>query len=482
MDWAGRRTMGPTSLSGVALCRGAAGGLAWRLCPGFGRAIALLVAVLVCTQPLVASAGAVAPGKNGLLLLAAPEGTTYAGANAAPAARVADCSEGLPNELWTVRPGGGGVAAVGRGDVGQFSPDGRLLLSSFSPGCYSGNELSLSRSPFHREHPIRGANFIDGESDASFGPWLGPGSPTFLDPNGTFRAGTTGRALVRDTSAAALNNSAAAMSCSGRVANADGTIGTPVRASGHVIVRWRRIPGRQWLGNEHLTGVQWSPDGRYAYFTTWSRRSDRLWRVDADGGGRRLLFSDPASDDLLTQLSPNGRWILIKALDGSFGERLSVITAKGRRLHTVTHLFAGGNLSTSAEWSPRGDLLLVWGEVSYYAIPPYPVTSFEYVVHPGGGPPHYLSLPKYLSAQGQVWSPDERFIAYATSDATTGSQTAFLPEKFVIYPVATGPARTVLTASVPVDPYNQGYLTVADWQASPGSARPIRCADGRAPF
>ncbi len=471
LDWRARRAMGPTSLSGVVLAR------------GLRVLVGVLVVMPVCTQPMVAAAGAVIPGKNGLLLLAAPEGTMYAGADAAPAARIADCSEGLPNELWTVRPSGGGVAAVGRGDFGEFSPDGRMLLTSFSPGCYSGNELSLSRSPFHREHPIRGANFIDGESDASFGPWLGPEGPTFLDPNGTFHDGITGRAVVRDTSAAALNNSAAAMSCSGRVANADGTIGTPARASGRVRVTWRRIRGgRGWLGNENLTGVQWSPDGRYVYFTTWSRRSDRLWRVTADGGGRRLLFSDPASDDLLSELSPNGRWILITTLDGTFGERLSVITADGRRLHTVTPLFAGGSLFASGDWSPRGDLLLVQGGVTYYPVPPNAVTSFEYVVRPGGGPPHYLSLPKYLSPQGQVWSPDERFIAYATSDATAGFQTRFLPEKLVIYPVANGPARTVLTASVPVDPYNQGYLTVADWQAAPGSARPIRCAEGRAPF
>ena len=79
--------------------------------PGASGLVAL-VAVLVYTQPIVASAGAVTPGKNGLLLLAAPEDTAFAGANAVPAARAADCSSRLPNELWTVRSSGGGLAAA----------------------------------------------------------------------------------------------------------------------------------------------------------------------------------------------------------------------------------------------------------------------------------------------------------------------------------------------------------------------------------
>lgn len=465
--------------------------VAWRLGPGFGRALVALVAMLVSTQPIVGAAGAVTAGRNGLLLVAASQGSVFQAADAVPVARVADCAESIPSELWTVRPGGGGLARVGAGGFGQFSPDGRMLVTSYSPGCYNGNALSLSRIPFHREHRIRGADFSQTESDVSFGPWLGPESPTFLDPNGTYRDGITGRALVRDTSSAALvrdHITAPAMSCSGRVANPDGTIGTPVRASGRVTVTWRRIPGRGWLGDENVTTVQWSPDGRYAYFTTWSRRSDRLWRVDADGGGRRLLFRAPASADLLSQLSPDGRWILVQTLEGRSGERLSVITADGRRLHGVMPLPTGGTVNATAEWSPRGDLLLVSGGLSYYSsTPPYAVTgrSFVYVVRPGGGPRHDLSLSGFGAAidvfgTTWVWSPDERFIAYATNDATPGSQ--FHHAKLVISTIANGAARTVLTASVPDASYASGALEVSNWQAAPGSARPTRCADGRAPF
>lgn len=448
--------------------------MVWRLGPGLGRTLLALVVVLVSTQRMVVVARAVIPGKNGLLLLAAPQGTKLAGGDAEPAARVADCYQGLPNELWTVRPGGRGLAGIGPGDSGQFSPSGRTLVTSYSPGCYSGNALSVSRTPFHRERQIPGADFTGSSSDATLGPWLGPDDPTFLDPNGIYRDGITGRPLFGAVT------SAGPMSCSGQVAAPDGAIGTPVGTGGRTTLSWRAISGAGWLGNQNETTVQWSSDGRYVYFTTSSGQSDRLWRVDADGGGRRLVLKAPASADLLSDVSPNGRWILITTLDGLSGERLSVITTDGRRLHEVTPLPDGGNINGSAEWSPAGDLLLVDAGVSYFSsTAPDTSTgrSFVYVVRPSGGPRHYLSLPGL-----GVWSPDERFIAYAASNATPTSQTGFSSAKIAIYPVTGGPARTVVTASVPVPlPETTGGLAVSDWQAVPGSARPSRCIDARAP-
>jgi hypothetical protein len=54
----------------------------------------------------------------------------------------------------------------------------------------------------------------------------------------------------------------------------------------------------------------------------------------------------------------------------------------------------------------------------------------------------------------------------------------------MLAPVANGPPRTVLTASVPIDPTGPTDidLNVTDWQAAPGSARMTRCANGTAPF
>ena len=435
----------------------------WR----FGRAFASLIAALGFSQLTVGASGAVMTGKDGRLLFSAPQGTRFGGAAAAPMGRVADCTQGLPNELWTVRPGGRGLARVGRGDYGGFSPDGRLLITSFSPGCYAANALSLSRAPFHREHPIPGADFINYPPGATLGPWLGPERPAFVDPNGNYRDGITGRVLLRDRSFIAGTGSA--MSCSGRVADPDGMIGTPVRASGRVNVLWRRINGRGWLGDANETSVQWSPDGRYVYFTTRLAHSDRLWRVDADGTARRLLLRTPASASLASELSPDGRWISVTTLTHG-GEQLSVMAADGRRLHRDAGTPAGSYLGLTAEWSPRGDLLLVasdtvTGGTSVYTVPA------------GGGPRHYLPL-----LDLGVWSPDERFIADATS-ATSGSQGA-VRQKLVIVSVATGRMRSVMTALLPnpLEGSNPGRLTIADWQAIPGTARQIRCVDGQPPF
>lgn len=440
---------------------------------GLGRALIALVILLAVLQAVGSARGAVTAGKNGLLLLATPVGTTFSGTPAMPAARIADCYEGLPNELWTVHPSGAGLTPIGKGDSGNFSPDGHLLVTSYSPGCYSGNALSLSRTPFRGERPIPGADFTGDESDAILGPWLGPEHPTFLAPDGSFRDGITGRRL----SVGALP--AGSMSCSGRVAMPDGEIDTPVRAAGHRTVIWHRTPQLVWLGNENETTVQWSPDGRYVYFTTWSRRADRLWRVNASGGGRRLLFNAPASADLLSYLSPSGRWILLLGGGGHGGQRLSVITANGRRLHAVTASPPGGTTSATAEWSPRGDLLLVDGTTSYSTPTGITDRQFVYIVRPSGGRRRPVRLPGPA-----VWSPDERYLAYTSADATTGSQSTSTTFNLLVFSLTANSAHTVLTASVPLDPTasQPGSLAVADWQAAPGSAHPIRCSDGRPPF
>jgi hypothetical protein len=405
-----------------------------------------LVVVLALTQVSIVVAGAVVPGRNGVLLIHSPQTTQFGDAHASPAAGVADCSLGtFSSQLWTVRPSGRGLARVtgGNGDTGEFSPDGRALITSWDEGCGDGGELYFARTPFHRETPIPHGELLGAGLYAAIGPWLGPGQPTFFepdsgqqwsaDPQGTYRNAITGRALFSGDLAAGP------MSCSGRVANSDGTIGTPERAARGVSMSWRQIRGRGWLGDPGVTVVQWSPDGRYVYFTTRTRRSDSLWRVDADGTGRRLLFRSSASDGLLSQLAPDGKWILLTTRHGAAGHRLSVITSAGRELHAVTPpVRAAGNLDATGQWSPRGDLLLVSSYVTYYSRNPIvsTPTSF-YVVHPEGGPRHRVSIPSL--ALSPVWSPDERFIAFTTVDAGPGFQGQRLPETLHSAPVGGGP-------------------------------------------
>ena len=148
-----------------------------------------------------------------------------------------------------------------------------------------------------------------------------------------------------------------------------------------------RFPAMGGRATADVGGVQWSPDGRYVYFTTWSPNADRLWRVDANGQGRRLLFSSPASGDLLSELSPDGKWILVRTIGGPSIEQLSVMTAGGLGLHTVIFPPFAGEVNAAAVWSPRGDLLLVAGGVQTVPLPGMSA-QFGYVVRPAGGAAH----------------------------------------------------------------------------------------------
>lgn len=440
-----------------------------RIALGLARALVALFLVPLGAQLVVSPAAAVTPGKTGVLLLGGPQGTTFSGAAPAPVAHAAECDLGAvpAHELWTVGPGGAGLAHVGEGNSGEFSPDGRMLITSSTiPNCSDyENFLSLSRTPFHTQRPIPNGGLIGGSVE-TFGPWLGPETPTFLqDPSGTFRNGITGHVLV------AGSNPQAAMSCSGRVATPDGGIGTPIRVSGRVRVVWRWVPGGAWLGDPTAAGVQWSPDGRYVYFTTQSSSADQLWRVDANGHGRRLLLSTPASEDLTADLSPDGNWFLVSTI-GGYIRQLSVMTAGGLGLHSVTFPPATEAMAAGGVWSPRGDLLLVTGIVST----PSMSSSFGYLVRPAGGAPRDLSLPGFQLSNPAVWSPDERFIAYTTGTGDPGTAASL-----VISPVAGGKSRTILNASVPF-PLSPSTFAVDDWQASPGSGHQPPCATGTAPF
>ncbi|MGA2014847.1 MAG: hypothetical protein ABSH51_30565, partial [Solirubrobacteraceae bacterium] len=122
-----------------------------------------------------------------------------------------------------------------------------MLITSFSPGCYSANALSLSRAPFHRELPIAGADYTGNSQSAILGPWLGPEDPTFVDPSGNYRDGITGRTLIASGAQPVGGNSGGPMSCSGRVAEPDGVIGTPIRVGTRVRVIWRQFPGTDGL-------------------------------------------------------------------------------------------------------------------------------------------------------------------------------------------------------------------------------------------
>jgi hypothetical protein len=453
--------------------------------PGSAAWLTWVVAIAVVLALLLAGgARAVTPGRNGRLLIGASQGTRFSATGvAAPHAHVADCSPGPPDALWTVRPDGSDLQSVGLGSRGQFSPGGRTLMIDDAQPCASSVSLSLSFAPFGAERSIRGA-LGGGEGDAWFGPWLGPERPSVFDDNGRYIDARTGHRLLPGSgySDASAGNPPQA-SCDGRVAFYGSPIssltGSPAGSSLAIVSRVRSgrrvVAAKRWIVASRTAAdyidAQWSADGRYLFYVLHRGRanSSSLWRVRSDSRGRRLLYTDRSDSDLGASVSPDGRWVLLGVLAGA-NEELWLIRSDGRGLHPLAVGTAGGYLTTSAEWSPRGDRLFVSEDRTAVGPPPRlvgPTTRVAFVIRPDGRARHVVPYPATASAL--VWSPDERDVAYDIGGGVA------------ITPVAGGPARTVLSAVEPFAPGATGP-SVVDWQAVPGTGRPFRCRNRRPPF
>ena len=271
--------------------------------PGSAAWLTWVFAIAVVLVLLLAGgARAVTPGRNGLLLIGASQGTRFSASGlAVPQAHVSDCSPGPLDALWTVRPDGSHLEAVGTGGVGQFSPGGRaLMIKDFQP-CTSSVSLSLSFAPFRSERSIRGA-VGGGEGDASFGPWLGPERPSVFDDNGRYIDARTGDRLLPGAGYSdASGGNPPQASCDGRVAFYGSPIssltGSPAGSSLAIVSRVRSgrrvVAAKRWIVAARTAGdyidAQWSSDGRYVFYVVHRSRANlsSLWRVGSDGRGRR---------------------------------------------------------------------------------------------------------------------------------------------------------------------------------------------------
>jgi hypothetical protein len=383
---------------------------------GLGLLVRLSGAValaLVLMLGLVSRAGAVTPGANGLLLIGAAQGMRFSAAGAqVPSARVAECTPVPPDALWTVRPDGRDVDSVGSGSGGQFSPGGRTLLVENHLPCSDSESLSLSFAPFRVERLIRGAVGL-GDADASPGSWLGPERPSVFDDSGRYLDALTGQPLLPGAGYSQANGGALPQaSCDGRVAvygpvavpTASLAIETPVRSGRSVVAAKHPIVALHTLGD--LVDAQWSSDGRYLFYVLHRERAklSSLWRVDSDGAGRRLLYTDRFSSDLSVNVSPNGRWVLLEVLVGA-NEELWVIGSDGHGLHPIAVAATGSDLTTTAEWSPRGDRLFVIEDRTSVGPPPDgllgPAVQVSVVIRPDGHARHvvaYLIRPTRTTA------------------------------------------------------------------------------------
>jgi Tol biopolymer transport system component len=95
--------------------------------------------------------------------------------------------------------------------------------------------------------------------------------------------------------------------------------------------------------------VAWSPDGRRVAFTTEGKDTSALYLANADGAGRRRLFSSGTRESY-PDWSPDGRRILFVSDSGGHSD-IYVREVDGTGLRALTHE-AGRNSWPS--WSPDG--------------------------------------------------------------------------------------------------------------------------------
>lgn len=158
---------------------------------------------------------------------------------------------------------------------------------------------------------------------------------------------------------------------------------------------------------EDMAGPAWSPRGDTivfgvgGFFQRAPIRPAQLMRVAADGSGLTALTHDSISDGM-PSWSPNGRQVVYRAAHGAKRELriFDFATGTSRRLET------GSDYDTFPSWSPRGD----WIAFTSKRDGDYEI----YRIHPDGTGLERLTRSPGTDAH-ESFSPDGEWIAFATA-------------------------------------------------------------------
>ena len=157
----------------------------------------------------------------------------------------------------------------------------------------------------------------------------------------------------------------------------------------------------------------WSPDGRYIAFTSTRDGKHEIYVMDADGKNKRNLTNNPDERDSYPAWSPDGRFIAFHSTPGEgIPREIYVMTASGTDRRMLT---ANPALDWLPAWSPDGERIAFWSTRD---------DSWEmYVMNSDGtelrrltnGPIRYSRALGGYSVSTPAWSPDGRFIAFASN-------------------------------------------------------------------
>ncbi|MGI9044356.1 MAG: DPP IV N-terminal domain-containing protein [Gemmatimonadaceae bacterium] len=155
-------------------------------------------------------------------------------------------------------------------------------------------------------------------------------------------------------------------------------------------------------------GVDLSPDGRTAVFTSNRSGNPDIWTVPTAGGEPVPLATGPG-DDVMPRYSPDGKWIVFQS-NRSGSEDIWLQSVSGGEPVQLTSLISR---EIDPVWSPDGSMIAFLSSFENSAVSRLDL----WVVDAKGGNPRRLSK-LAGAAKSAVWAPDGKHIYFAAAEAS----------------------------------------------------------------
>jgi TolB protein len=155
----------------------------------------------------------------------------------------------------------------------------------------------------------------------------------------------------------------------------------------------------------------WSADGRWIAYSAYDAGHSSIWKMRADGGGKKRL-TPPGSFDV-PSWSPDNRRIAYAGPQA----RIWVMNADGSGRHALTRTASGTGVDWSPSWSPDGRRIAYESNVG---TGPRDLTNEIRLIGADGSHPVRLTH-NALNDNHPVWSPDGRWLVFSSPRPLPGT-------------------------------------------------------------
>jgi TolB protein len=149
-------------------------------------------------------------------------------------------------------------------------------------------------------------------------------------------------------------------------------------------------------------GGKFTPDGSAIIYSKAMGKDSDLFLINESGKQLRRVTHGYGTIEVSPAYSPDGRQIAFVSNRGG-GPQIYTMTAEGQNIKRISYVTS--NYCTSPAWSPKGDLIAFVCRAD--------AGHQLFVVGVDGSSP--LQLTSYGSNEDPSWSPDGRYIAFATT-------------------------------------------------------------------